>query len=97
MVEAASQIGTTPTLEVFKQTETSIKRVKEEGVYTRKTTTETKFKIIYNKRLKLSSVDKEKVTIDVDETDDPVTNDDIATTIINETHGNRKRNNRQSE
>ena len=36
---------------------------------------ETKFKIIYNKRLKLIS--KENMTIDVDETDHLVTNDDI--------------------
>ena len=65
MVEAASPTGTTPTLEAVK----SIKRVREEGGYTEETKTETKFKIIYNKRLKLSLVDKDKVTIDVDETD----------------------------
>ena len=85
MTDTTNKTDTTSTLEVVKQPKTSIKRVREEGGYTVETTTETKFKIIYNKRLKLNSVDKEKVTIDVDETDDPVTNDDIATTIINET------------
>ena len=72
-------------MEVVKQPEKSSKRVREEGGYTTETTTETKFKIIYNKRLQLSSVDKEKVTIDIDETNAPVSNDDIITTIINET------------
>ena len=78
-------MDTAEALELVKQPETPAKRSWEEGGYTAETTTETKFKIIYNKRLKLSSVDKEKVTIDVDETYAPVTNDDIATTIINET------------
>ena len=72
-------------MEVAKQPETSSKRVKEEGGYTTETTTKTKFKIIYNKMLKISLVDKDKVTIDIGETDAPVTNDDIATTIVNET------------
>ena len=57
----------------------------EEGSYIAETTTKTKFKIIYNKSSKLILVDKEKVTIDIDETDAPLTNDDIATAIINET------------
>ena len=59
--------------------------LREEGGYTVETTTESKFKIIYNKRPKLSSVDKEKVAIDIDERDALVTSDGIATTIINET------------
>ena len=53
------------------------------------TTTETKFKIIYNKRPKLDTTGKEKVTIDVEEieplntnTDLPETN--VSTVIINE-------------
>ena len=68
-----AKMDTTQALELVKQPETSAKRVREEGAYTSETTTETKFKLIYNKRLKLSSVDKEKVTIDVDETDALVT------------------------
>ena len=85
MTEAVSLKDTSQTLEVSKQPETSTKRVSEEGSETAETTTETKFKLIYNKGPKISSVDKEKVTIDIDEIDAPEINDDIATTINNET------------
>ena len=37
-----------------------------------------------NKKPKINSVDKEKVTIEVEDTDVPVTNTDVATVITNE-------------
>ena len=75
---------TTQALEVVKQPETSAKRGREEGAYTTETTSETKFKLIYNKRLKFSSIGKVKV-IDVEDTNEPEVNNDEATMIINET------------
>lgn len=76
-------------METEKQPEKSTKRVREEGAYIAETTTETKFKLIYNKRPKLSSFGKKKITIDIEETDLLDTNTDlpetnVATTIINE-------------
>ena len=56
--ETAEKMVTTQALEVVKQPETSAKRNREEGTYTTETTTEKKFKLIYNKRLKFSSVRK---------------------------------------
>ena len=80
-------------MENSKQTETSTKRIREEGAYTVETTTETKFKIIYNKRPKLDTTTKGKVTIDVEETQSLNTNTDlletnVATIIISEPNQN---------
>ena len=76
-------MDTAQALELVKQSETSAKRVREEGAYTTETTIETKFKLIYNKRPKITSV--EEKAIDIEDTRNPDTIDDIATTIINET------------
>ena len=69
MREAASQKDTTQALEVSKKPETSTKRVREEGAYIAETTTKTKFKLIYNKRPKISPDEKEKV-IEIEDTND---------------------------
>ena len=73
----------TQALEVVKQPEISAKRSKEEGAYTTETNSETKFKLIYNKRLIFSSIGKEKV-IDIEDTNAPEVNNDEATVIVNE-------------
>ena len=76
------------TLEISKWLETSTKRIREEWTYVAETTTEIKFKIIYNKRPKLSLVGKEKVTIDIDDIGAPETNIDTSTIIMNESDPN---------
>ena len=89
LTEAVNQRNTSHTLEISKQPETSTKRIREERAYNAETTTETKLKIIYNKRQKLDTIAKGKVTIDVEETQPLNTNTDlpetnVATVIISE-------------
>ena len=61
MTNTTNKTDTTQALEVVKQPKASAKRSREEGGYTAETTTETKLKIIYNKRLKLSSVNNDDI------------------------------------
>ena len=89
LTDAVNKGNTSHTLETTNQPEKSIKRIREEGAYVAETTTETKFKLIYNKRPKLDLTGKGKVTIDVEETEliDTNTNfpeTDVATMVINE-------------
>ena len=84
MIEAIRQGDTSHTLEAVNQGEKAIKRDREEGNYIAETTTETRFKLRYNKKPKLNSVDKGKVTIEVEDTDVPKTNTDAAIVILNE-------------
>ena len=77
-------MNVTQTMVVSKKNETSSKRGRDEGTYTVETTIDTKFKLIYNKRLKFSSIGKEKV-IDVEDTNELEIINDEATVIVNET------------
>ena len=76
--EPTQKMDTTLAMIASKRTETSTKRGRDEGAYTTETITDTKFKLIYNKRLKFSSIGKEKV-IDVEDTNEPEVNNDEAT------------------
>ena len=84
LVESVKKGDTSHTLQNANQGEKATKRVKEEGTYTAETTTEMRFKLIYNKKPKVNSFDKGKVTIEVEDTDVPVTNKDAATVNTNE-------------
>ena len=100
LTEAVNQRNTSHPLEVSKQPETSTKRIREEGAYTREATTETKFKIIYNKRSKLDTTAKGKVTIDVEETETLNTNTEqpetnVATVMISEPNQNQEQLNNE--
>jgi len=97
LIDAMNKGNTSQPLEISKQPETSTKIIREERTYTAETTIETKFKVIYNKRPKLYSTDKEKVTIDVEEIEPLNTNTDFpdtnaATVIINESNQNEENN-----
>ena len=84
LVDAVKQGDTSHTLQTENQGEKATKRVREEGTYIVETTTETRFKLRYNKKPKINPVDKEKVTIEVEDKDVPVTNKYVATININE-------------
>ena len=71
-------------MQTTNQGEKATKTPREEGTYTADTTTQTRFKLRYNKKPKVNSVDKGKVTIEVEDTDVPVTNKDAATVNTNE-------------
>ena len=79
LIDVVKQGDTSHTLQTAYQTEKATKRVREEGSYVAETTTETRFKLRYNKKLKTEPVGKEKVTTNV-----LVTNKDAATIITNE-------------
>ena len=80
LIDVVKKSDTSQTLQTSDQTEKGTKRVREEETYVAEATTETRFKIRYNKRPKTNTVGQEKVTIDVEDTDIP----DTATVIINE-------------
>ena len=73
-------------MQTVNQGDKATKRVREEGTYTAETTTETWFKLRYNKKPKLNLVDKEKETIEAEDTDVAEKNNEPATKIINEEH-----------
>ena len=68
LVEADKQSDTSHILQTPAQEDRSMKRNREEGSYTAETTTETKFKLRYNKNPKIYPADKEKETIEVVDT-----------------------------
>ena len=84
LIDVVKQSDTSHTLQTTDQTEKATKRVREEGSYVAETTTEMNFKLRYNKRPKLNPTGNEKITIEVEDTDIPVTNTDAATVIRNE-------------
>lgn len=100
LTEAVNQRNTNHTLEISKQLETSTERIREEGAYTAETTTETNFEIIYNKRPKLDTKTRGKVTIYVEETQPLNTNTDfpetnVATVVISEPNQNEEQLNNE--
>ena len=87
--EPEGKIDNSQAITATEQTEASNKRTRNEEGYTAETIAENKFKIIYNKREKMTNAEKEKI-IEIDGTDDQETNndqqtDDEATIIVNET------------
>ena len=78
LVDAVKQGDTSHTLQTANQGKKETKRVREEGTYTAETTIETRFELRYNKKPKVNSVDKGKVTIEVEDIDFPMTNTDAA-------------------
>ena len=84
MVDVVKQGDTSHTLNSINQGEKATKRVREEGTYTAETTTKTRFKLRYKKNPRINPVDKEKVTIEVEDVDVLETNIDATTVIINE-------------
>ena len=84
------KIDTTLAMIIFKQLESSNKICRDDGGYTAEKTTKNKFKLIYNKRAKTTTSEKEKV-IEIVDTKGPETNNDQqvnnedVTVIINET------------
>ena len=84
MVEAVKQGDTSHTLQTANQAEKATKMIREEGTYIAETTTENRFKLRYNKKPNIDSVDKGKVTIEVEDTYVPITNTDVSTVITNE-------------
>ena len=63
MIDVINQGDTSHTLQITNQVEKATKKVREEGTYIAETTTETRFKLRYNKKPKIDSVDKGEVTI----------------------------------
>lgn len=78
------KIDTTLAMVTSKYPESSNKRGRDEGAYIAETTIDTKFKIIYNKRLRFGSIGKEKV-IEVEDVNELEVSNDEATEIIKET------------
>ena len=64
-METVKQGDTSHALKTINQEDKTTKRIREEGTYIAETTTETKFKIRYNKKPKINLVDKEKEIIEV--------------------------------
>ena len=84
LVDVVKRGDTSHTLQTANQGEKTTKRVREEGTYISKTTTETRFKNRYNKNPKVNSVDKGKLTIESEDTDVPVTNTEVGTITTSE-------------
>ena len=87
--EKERQIDNSQAITVTELTETSNKRTRNEEGYTAETIAENKFKIIYNKKAKMTDAKKEKI-IEIYENEDQANNndqktDDEATLIVNET------------
>ena len=77
------QTDNTQIVTVGKQTEVSNKRLREEEGFSAQAIAENKFKIIYSKKAKMTTAEKEK-SIEIDYNEDQQT-DDEATLIVNET------------
>ena len=84
LVDEVKQGDTSHTLQTSNQGEKATKRVREERTYIAENKTETRFKLRYSKKTKINSIDKGKVTIEVEDIDVPVTNTDAATINSNE-------------
>ena len=84
LMETVKQGDTSHTLKIVNQEDKTTKRIREEGTYTNETTTETRFKIRYNKKPKLNPVNKEKKIIEVLDEENPNKNTETTTIIENE-------------
>ena len=84
LIEIVKQGDTSHTLKIVMQEDRNKKIIREEGTYIAESTTETRFKIRYNKKPKINPVDKEKETIEVLDEGNPKKNTDTTTVIENE-------------
>ena len=71
LVEVDKQSDTSHILQTPAQEDRGMKRNREEWSYIAETTTETKFKLIYNKKPKINPASKEKETVEVIDTKIP--------------------------